>query len=310
MISRSKTPDELACWVALHSAEHVGPATFHRLVRKFGSPREVLAKASAETLQGMPGADAALLESIVFAAIRIDYCRKLIERLNDRGVRIIAYDDADFPEPLRRLHWPPGLLYVQGEYLAADLHSVGIVGSTHASARGFRTAFRSASALARSGYTIVSGNAKGIDTAAHMGALDGGGRTVFVLPEGILNFRRQADMPAAKLERLGVLVSERPPEAPWETEGALARNRITAALSEKLLIVEAQPDDGSMHTFGTARKLGAHAMAVLFSSDTPEGNLAAIRAGALAVHSVAELLQQVSAGGGQSHDIQQSFDLE
>ncbi|NQT21072.1 MAG: DNA-processing protein DprA, partial [Planctomycetes bacterium] len=178
MISQSKSADELAWWMALHCAEKVGAATFHRLLKKFGSPHDALTQASADTLQGVPGADSSLLDSIVFAAIRIDYTRKLLERLNEHGVTIITFEDPDFPATLRRLKWPPPVLYLKGDYdEERDSRAVGIVGATHPAARAFRTAYRSAGALVNQGYTIVSGGAHGIDTAAHLAPLDAGGRT-------------------------------------------------------------------------------------------------------------------------------------
>jgi len=301
--------DELAYWVALHGAPKIGPATFHRLIRKFGSPQDVM-RASAGDLLVIPGADAALLDSITFAGIRIDYTRKLVERLLERNIRIITFRDAAYPQALNKLKWPPGLIYVQGDYTDADQQSVGIVGSTHASARAFRTAYRSAGALAGRGYTIVSGNARGVDSAAHLGAIDAGGRTVFVLPDGILSFRPNAEITPGKIQRHAVVISECPPEAAWEREAAIARNRITAALSTRLFIVEAEAENGTLCTFRNAKELGIPAMAAAFGPDTPKGNLAAIREGAAEVKSIAELLHAVATGKVEHPQTQQSFGWE
>lgn len=297
--------------MALQCAEGVGAATFQRLVKKFGSPRNALNSASADTLQGMPGADGSLLDSIVFAAIRIDYTRKLLDKVREQGVRVVTFDDADFPAPLNRLKWPPGVLYVKGDYdEEKDPRSVGIVGATHPAARAFRTAYRAAGALVSLGYTIVSGNAHGVDTAAHLGALDTGGRTILVLPTGILNFRPAGKMSQAKLERQAVIISERPPEAPWEMHGAIARNRITAALSGKLFVAEALPGGGTMNTFHAAKKIGVPVMAAVYGSNTPEGNLMAIQEGAVEVKSVADLLQVVSSAEQAPPGAQRSFEWD
>ena len=310
MSSSSRSREDLVWWVALHSAQHVGPARFHRLIRKFGSPQAVLTSTPSEALLNIPGADPALLDSIVFAGVRIDYTRELVDRLFERGIRIVPFDDPAFPAPLLKLKWPPGLVYMMGEFTAADARAVGIIGSTRASATGFRAAYRSAGVLAGKGYTIVSGNARGIDSAAHLGAIEAGGRTIFVLPEGIVHFRPQVEIPTGRLERQAVVISERPPEAAWEREAALARNRITAALSERILIIEAQTDNGALHTFRIARQLGIPSMAAQFSGDMPEGNRIAIREGAVGVKSIAELLQAVAAGGEQRTELQQSFGWE
>jgi len=295
--------------MALHGAENVGDATFHRLLQKFGSPREALAAASPDTLQGIAGADASLVDSLLFAAIRIDHTRKLLDTLRARGVKVLTFDDDGYPSRLRRLKWPPGVLYMLGRYdEEAGARSVGVVGSTHPSARAFRSAYRSAAALARHGCTVVSGNAAGVDTAAHTGALDAGGRTVFVLPTGILRFRPPADVAAARIEQSAVVISERPPEAPWETRGAILRNRITAALSSLLFIVEAEPDGGTLNTFQAAKKLGIPVVAAVFGPDTPEGNRLALNEGAVAVTSVAELLAAVDSTASSFPGTQQQFD--
>ena len=203
------------------------------------------------------------------------------------------------------------MLYVRGEYdEEIDSRSVGIVGATHPSARAFRTAYRAAGALAGSGRTIVSGCAHGVDTAAHLGALEAGGRTILVLPTGILNFRPGGEMSPARLERQAVVMSERPPEAPWETLGAIARNRITAALSEKLFVVEAQPGGGTMSTFRAAKRIGVPVIAAVYGPNTPEGNLMAIREGAQRVNSIQELLQAISSGEQFHPGGQQSFEWE
>ena len=307
MASSAKGPEELAWWVALHSAQHVGPARFHRLLRKFGSPRAVLTTTTSDALMTIPGADAGLLDAIVFAGIRIEYTRELVQRLLERGVRIVTFDDPAYPEPLKKLKWPPGLIYVQGQFQPADAHAIAVIGSTHASARGFRAAYRCATTLASRGWTVVSGNAKGIDTAAHLGAIEAGGRSIFVLADGILNFRTQVDIAPGKLDRHAVVLSERPAEAPWDREGALARNRITAALSEKVFVVEARADDGALHTCRLAKQLGIPTLAAAYGADTPDGNLAAIRQGAAEVKSVAQLLQAVAAEGEAHPETQQSF---
>lgn len=309
MISQSKSHDELAWWVALQCAEKVGAATFHRLVNRFGSPHDALTQASADALQGMAGADSSLLDSIVFAAIRIDYTRKLLERLDERGVTIITFDDPDFPAALKRLKWVPPVLYVRGSYdEERDSRAIGIVGATHPAARAFRMAYQSAGALVDQGYTIVSGGAHGIDTAAHLGALDAGGRTVVVPPMGILSFRPSAELSQAAFERQAVVLSECPPEAPWETHAAIARNRITAALSLRLFVVEALPGGGTMNTFHCAKKIGMPTMAAVYGPDTPEGNLIAVREGAAEVKSVAELLEAVNSDENIPPGAQQSFD--
>lgn len=309
MTGPSRTDDDLAWWMALHAAPNVGDATFHRLLQKFATPRRALTEASPDSLQGIAGADACLVDSLLFAAIRIDHTRKLLGTLRSRGVKVLTFEDSDYPARLHRLKWPPGLIYMAGEYdEQIDTCSAAVIGSTHPSARAFRSAYRSAGALAAQGCTVVSGNAAGVDTAAHTGALDAGGRTVFVLPTGILRFRPPQEVPTARIERSAVVISDRPPEAPWETRGAILRNRITAALSSFLLVVETEPDGGTMNTYQAARKLGIPAAVAVFGPDTPEGNRLALSEGAVAVKSVAELLAFLANNRSTQTGTQQLFD--
>ena len=122
------------------------------------------------------------------------------------------------------------------------------------------------------------------------------------------NFHPQIEVPASRIERLAIVISERPPEAPWERQGALLRNRITAALSEKLFIAEAQAENGALHTFRLARRLGVPCFAAAYTSDTPAGNAIAVREGAIPIQSTGQLLKAVMSPRPPQLETQRTFD--
>ena len=133
---------------------------------------------------------------------------------------------------LRKIHDPPGVLFVRGEILPSDGLAVAIVGTRHATQYGLAQAERLAAGLARAGYTIVSGLARGIDAAAHRGALKAGGRTLAVLGSGVLNiYPPEHEQLAAEVIAQGALLSESPPDSPPLPGAFPQRNRIVTGLS-------------------------------------------------------------------------------
>lgn len=173
----------------------------------------------------------------------------------DAGVRVVTILDAEYPDILRRMSDPPIVLYVKGSWLPTDADkSVAIVGTRQASAYGATTARRFGRELADAGCTIISGLARGIDTAAHWGALDANGRTLAVLGFGM------AELYPSENEELanrisnghGALVSEFPMYMRPSRTTFPQRNRIVAAWSRATLVVEAPQRSGSLHTAGMA----------------------------------------------------------
>jgi DNA processing protein len=151
---------------------------------------------------------------------------------------------------------------------------------------------------ARAGVTVVSGFAEGIDDASHMGALDEGGRTVLCLPFGIHRFRSRAGWPAlADLATRAVALTEQPPDADWESQAALTRNRLIAALSHALIVVETEIKGGAMTTFEHALRLGRRLFAVRFQDPPPSarGNSVALGRGAQPLERLADAQAVVEA---------------
>ncbi len=163
----------------------VGPRIRQVLLERFGEPEAVLAAAPSE-LREAPGVGSKLSQAIAAANETID-AEAMLAFCERNGVRIVSDADEAYPAPLLEIHDPPGLLFVRGELSPRDGMAIGIVGARHATHYGLRQAERLAKELANHGLTIVSGLARGIDAAAHRGALAAGGRTLAVLGSGVLN---------------------------------------------------------------------------------------------------------------------------
>ena len=283
--------DELTAWVALHSVEGMGAATLARLLARFGSPEGVL-RATPDELARVPKLPRLVLDGVCDAARQLDRHREVAAQLAAHQAQAIRRADPAYPSRLQALASPPPLLYVRGHLPRDNRRTFGIVGATRASDHGRHVATTVAHGLAARGWVIVSGHARGIDAAAHLGAFEAGQPTVFVLPTGILEFRPRPGYPSPdKMWRRSAAVSECHPQAPWNTPAAIARNRLTAALSDCLLVVETGETGGTMSTLRHAIALGRRTFVVRFREPTlsAAGNAAAEAAGAEPIHSLGEL---------------------
>lgn len=213
------------------------------------------------------------------------------------GARLLLPGDGEYPPPVLDLSDAPTRLFVLGDVVAARPPAVAIVGTRGATAAGERAAAELASAFARAGAAVVSGLARGIDGAAHRGALQAGGRTVAVLGTGV-----DVPYPAAHaalhadVARGGALLSEELPGAP-PTKGSFPRrNRIIAALADLTIVVEAPPKSGALITAGVALDLGRQVAAVPGSIHAPQsrGSNELLRDGATVLTSIDEALALLS----------------
>lgn len=228
----------------------IGSRMYQLLVDRFGSPAAVL-EASTAQLREVSGVGPKLAMAIVAegtpAAARAewDLCRAA-------GAKLLVRGGDNYPPPLDRIPDPPGVLYCRGDWRPADELAIGIVGSRHCTPYGRQQAERLAGGLARAGITIVSGLARGIDGAAHQGALDAGGRTLAVCATGLSTIYppEHAEL-AIDITHAGGLLSESPMlQAP--IAGLFPqRNRIISGLSLGVIVVEAL--DRAGHAYRPAR---------------------------------------------------------
>ena len=285
----------------LHSVDGIGAATYGKLIERFGSPEEVFG-ASAEEIARIPRVSEAKAAQILRKADRLAEIETLMERLERAEIYVLTMDDAAYPECLRAVQHPPPILYIYGRIVPEDERAVAIVGSRDASEVALRIARELGMRLAQQGITVVSGYARGIDTAGHLGALEGEGRTIMVLSHGILHFKLR-DAGFETRERLassGAVLSELFPTVQWTVGAAMARNRIVVGLSKAVVVVECGLKSGTMHTAGTAQKTGKPLFVLQYSKDQNGalGNRALLEKGAEPIVSYRDVGKIVAAVDG------------
>ncbi len=254
-------PDSLVDTLRLCLVSGVGPRTRKSLLERFGTSRAVLA-APMDQLRDVQGVGPKLANAIADARREID-AEAEIALCREHGIAIVTDADADYPRALREIHDPPGVLFVRGELRPNDALAVGIVGTRHGTQYGLRQAERFAAGLARAGFTIVSGLARGIDAAAHRGAMEAGGRTVAVLASGVMNiYPPEHDRLAAEVALHGALLSESPPHAQPMSGAFPQRNRIISGMSLGVIVVEAAERSGALITARHAMEQGREVFAI------------------------------------------------
>jgi DNA processing protein len=278
-------------WLSLIGADGVGPVTFRRLVDQFGSVEAAMG-ASAGQMAGIEGIGAVTAERIAASRGRVEVQQEL-DLANRLGVHLIHLDDPRYPSALKAIYDPPPVLYIKGQIRREHQLAVAIVGSRHCSLYGQEQASRLAHLLCGVGFTIVSGMARGIDTAAHQGALSAGGQTLAVQGCGLANIfppenRRLFEL----ISQTGACLSELPLKAEPLASHFPCRNRIIAGLSTATLVVEAGLRSGAMITARVALENNREVMAVPGRVDWPQskGPHQLIRQGAVLVESPQDVL--------------------
>lgn len=254
--------------IALNMIEHVGPVRLRQLLEVFGEPTAVL-KASRSQLMQVHGIGQEVAEAIVNWEKTVDLGGEL-KRIEQFGCRVITQQDAEYPRALRQIYDPPIVLYIKGRLTDQDNNAVAIVGSRQTTTYGLETARKLAYQLAYLGVTVVSGGARGIDTAAHQGALMAKGRTLVVLgtginlvvpPENAELFERAAAS--------GAVLTQFPFNRKADRQSFPIRNRIVAGLTLGTVVVEAHLTSGALITAHFATEYGRQVFAVPGRIDSP-----------------------------------------
>jgi DNA processing protein len=272
----------------------VGPKTCRTLIEQFGSAGEVLG-ARESVLREVPGVGSKLAEKIARASREVDAEAEL-ELCRKMGVEIIAYSNEGYPPTLAEIPDPPSLLYVRGKIEPADQIAIALVGSRRCTPYGLRIAEKLATSLARVGLTVVSGLARGIDAAAHRGALNGGGRTLAVLANGLGEiYPPEHEDLAQKVAASGALISESPMRQSPLAGLFPQRNRIISGLCLGVVVVEATPRSGSLSTAKHATEQNREVFAVPGPVDSlpSRGCHFLIRDGARLVETVDDILEEL-----------------
>ncbi len=280
--------------ICLTMVSGVGPQTCRALLDHFGEPGRVLA-ASLTSLRGVEGVGPKLAEKIARARKDFDPAAELVE-CRRLGVRPIIRGEPEFPSALTEIPDPPNLLYVRGTIEERDALAVAIVGSRHCTPYGLRIADKLGASLGRVGITVISGLARGIDAAAHRGALRVGGRTIAVMANGLGQvYPPEHEDLSREIAASGAVVSEMAlgqlPLAGLFPQ----RNRIISGLSLGVVVVEASLKSGSLSTSKHAMEQNREVFAVPGPVDSlaSVGCHRLIRDGAKLVETVDDILEEL-----------------
>ena len=264
---------------------HVGPVSWHQLMQRFGSGEAALEALPDLVLRG--GAGKARIAPAEIA-------EREIARVAALGARHIFSDEDDYSPLLREVEGAPPIVVVRGDTAMLRRPCVAIVGARNASAIACRFARQLAADLAGQGVTVVSGLARGVDTAAHIGAL--GGSTVGVIASGIdIAFPPENAALQEKIASDQLLIAEQPPGTEPFARHFPSRNRIIAGLAHGTVVIEAAPKSGSLITARRAGDYGREVMAVPGSPLDPraQGCNQLIREGATLIQTIDDVLEAV-----------------
>ena len=255
-------------YLKLHLCPGIGSIRFARLLRELGSIDEILT-ASVGRLASVERIGRNLAERIARHRDGNDAEAEL-ELARERGARVLCLEDAEYPAPLKMIHDPPPCLFVRGTLQPEDAIAVAVVGARHCSHYGAEQAERFGSLLANAGFTVVSGMARGIDAAAHRGALAAGKRTIAVLGCGLRHLYPPDSIELAQsIVESGALISELPMNVGPDAKNFPPRNRIIAGLALGVLVVEAAHRSGALISAHSANEYNREVFAVPGRVDMP-----------------------------------------
>ncbi|OWK43311.1 DNA-processing protein DprA [Fimbriiglobus ruber] len=287
-------PPDLRDHLALALVPGLGPKLTRAVLEHFGSAAAALA-ATAPQLETIPLVGAKLAARFAASFRNVDITPEW-DLIDAHAVRVVRAGEPEYPARLAAIDDAPPLLYLRGALTAADANAVGIVGSRACTSYGKRVAERIAAGLAAAGWTVVSGLARGIDGAAHRGALDAGGRTIAVLAGGLSKIYppEHADL-AEEVAARGALVTETPMTVAPQPGMFPARNRIISGLCRGIVVIEANAKSGALITATHAAEQGREVFAVPGNVDSAPsaGCLDLIRKGARLVRTADDVLDDL-----------------
>jgi DNA processing protein len=255
--------------IALNMVDHVGPVRVRMLLEHFGEAQAILRAPKSQLLR-VQGIGEETASAIADWEKSVDLPAEL-QRIQDYGCRILTQADGEYPELLRQIYDPPIVLYLKGALTDKDKNAVAIVGSRRTTHYGQEVARRLAYQLAYVGVTVVSGGARGIDTAAHQGALTAKGRTLTVLGTGInLVFPPENANLFERIAANGAIITQFPFNRQADRQSFPIRNRIVAGMTLGTVVVEAGLNSGALITAGMAVDNGRQLFAVPGRIDSPQ----------------------------------------
>ncbi|MGI6308788.1 MAG: DNA-processing protein DprA [Dethiobacteria bacterium] len=280
---------------ALNLLPSLGPVRIKKLIQHFGTPEQVW-KATRQDLLEVKGFTLNLREKILQERQNI-HPGKSWDKVLQRGYSFVTWEDSHYPPLLREIYDPPPLLYYCGNIDIVNGYCLAIVGSRRHTVYGREIAYKFASGLSSYGLTVVSGMARGIDTWAHKGTLDAGGKTAAVLGCGLdICYPPENKAVKKKIEDSGVLISEFPPGYRPLPPNFPRRNRIISGLSLGTLVIEAGEKSGALITADFALEQGREVFAIPGGIASPysRGCHKLIKEGAKLVEKMEDILEELS----------------
>jgi DNA processing protein len=287
--------NNLEALVLLNMVPSLGCVSILRLLGAFNKPAEILS-AAREKLVKIEGLTPRKIEALYKAKENLDNLDKELKLCQKHNIKIVTILDKEYPQNLKNIYDPPVVLYVRGDLLESDYNSVAIVGSRRASFYGISTASSLSSNLATAGITIVSGLARGIDTASHKGALSVKGRTIAVLGSGLLKLYPPENKELAEaISKDGAVISEFSLETPPLARNFPQRNRIISGISLGVVVVEAARNSGALITADLALEQNREVFAVPGKMDsvTSTGAHGLIKQGAKLISSYEDIIDEI-----------------
>lgn len=292
--TRVRSDEETLHWLALRLTPGLGPKKAAELLAAFGSPEAIFRARAAELeAAGLPGATARSLAS----GCAFEEAVEQQEKLKRYGAAMIPVGDDIYPALLGEIYDPPPVLFALGQVELLERVKVAVVGSRRASAYGMAAAERLSMDLAAAGVVVTSGMARGIDTAAHQGALAGAGGTIAVFGCGLdVIYPAENRKLAERISKEGLLLSEFPFGAPAHPQNFPIRNRTVSGLSEAVVVVEGQQYSGSLITARLALDQNREVFAVPgnITSKQSFGPNLLIKQGAQLVQAATDILDGLS----------------
>jgi len=297
-------------YLRLHLADGIGPTLFARMVERFGTAREAIAAGPAGWAK-VEGIGPKAVEAV--QAVTDEHVDEELASAAERGVSILCDCDEAYPPGLANIASRPPVLYVRGRIEPSDAVAVAIVGARRCTHYGLEQAARFGELLGQAGFTVVSGGARGIDTAAHRGALTASGRTIAVMGCGLgMHYPNEnSELFERIADRNGALLSELPMATGVVGRNFPRRNRIISGLSLGVLVIEAARRSGALITATEAAEQGREVLALPGRVDSPTsaGTNALIRDGAALVSGLDDLLDHLGQVGAKMRIADQPADV-
>lgn len=294
--SKETTPIEY--YLALSSIKGLSNVRIKQLITHFGSVKAIF-DAEPTEIERLPSFDTALAARIGTVTGDLPMFQEKLNALHEQNIQVLSLEDPNYPAQLKTIPDAPAILCRVGKLTEIDESCVAIVGTREPTVEAIELTLALAINLTRTGFTVVSGLASGIDTFAHMGALEGSGKTIAVLGTDVLNvYPSKNQWLAAAIQAQGCLLSEHPFRTSASPRNLVQRNRIISGLSQATIVIEARKSSGTLHTARFAKGQGRPLVACKWQDDSGrEGTQALIKDGAFPLTSdgideIVDMLQQ------------------